>query len=235
MTLKTISRQTIRLPAQKRARRALRRAPLRFSPYAWAKLLYLRDLGPTEVGAFGISKADDLLLVGDLALVRQQCTEVTVKFDDSAVADYFDCRVDQGQMPEQFARIWVHTHPGSSAFPSGTDEETFERCFGTADWAVMFILARGGNTYARLRLGGGPGAELALPVEVDFSQPFAAAALLDWEAEYQAHVCRECPRAEAPRAKRLSSEIAAENLLNLDPFYGSSRHPLRESTYETWF
>ena len=71
----------------------MRRAPLRFSPYAWAKLLYLRDLGPTEVGAFGISTVDDLLLVGDLALVRQQCTEVTVKFDDSAVADYFDCQV----------------------------------------------------------------------------------------------------------------------------------------------
>ena len=29
---------------------------LRFSPYAWAKLLFLRDLGETEVGGFGICR-----------------------------------------------------------------------------------------------------------------------------------------------------------------------------------
>ena len=27
---------------------------LRFTPYAWAKLLWLRDAGPTEIGGFGI-------------------------------------------------------------------------------------------------------------------------------------------------------------------------------------
>ena len=27
---------------------------LRFTPYAWGKLIYVRDLGPTEVGGFGI-------------------------------------------------------------------------------------------------------------------------------------------------------------------------------------
>ena len=36
---------------------------LRFSPTAWAKLFYLRDLGDTEVGGFGISDPDDLLYV----------------------------------------------------------------------------------------------------------------------------------------------------------------------------
>ena len=33
---------------------------LRFSPTAWAKLLYLRDKSPNEVGGFGISAPDDL-------------------------------------------------------------------------------------------------------------------------------------------------------------------------------
>ena len=63
-----------------------------------------------------------------------------------------------GLPPERFARIWVHTHPGKSPHPSITDEETFQRCFGNSDWAVMFILARGGQSYARLRLNAGPGA-----------------------------------------------------------------------------
>ena len=56
---------------------------LTFSPTAWAKLLFLRDLGPTEVGGFGITEPDDLLCVRDIVLVEQQCTETFVSFDDS--------------------------------------------------------------------------------------------------------------------------------------------------------
>ncbi len=40
------------------------------SPTAWAKIRFLRDLGPTEVGGFGISTDDDLLLVEDVRLVQ---------------------------------------------------------------------------------------------------------------------------------------------------------------------
>ena len=89
------------------------------------------------------------------------------------MADYFDDQVDQGRRPEEFARVWLHTHPGNSAQPSGIDEATFARVFGGADWAVMFILARGGQTYARLRFNVGPGGEISIPVEVDYSRPFA--------------------------------------------------------------
>ena len=47
----------------RRLRRPSRRPTLRFTPYAWAKLVFLRDLGPAEVGGFGISADDDLLLI----------------------------------------------------------------------------------------------------------------------------------------------------------------------------
>ncbi|MCI0361662.1 MAG: hypothetical protein L0211_24525 [Planctomycetaceae bacterium] len=168
-----------------------RALPLRLTPYAWAKLQRLRDLGDTEVGGFGISAAEDLLLVEDICLIRQQCSSITVKFDDEAVADYFDRQVDQGLAPERFARIWIHTHPGSSPHPSSTDEETFARCFGSADWAVMFILACGGQTYARLRFKAGPSGSLVLPVEVDFSQPFPSSEWGAWDAEYAESVLLE--------------------------------------------
>ena len=46
---------------------------LRFSPLAWAKLLFLRDFGDTEVGGFGIASDNDLLLIEDVQLVGQQC------------------------------------------------------------------------------------------------------------------------------------------------------------------
>jgi len=155
-----------------------------FTPYAWSKLLFLRDLGDSEVGGFGISAADDLLLVEDIQLIKQQCTSVMVKFDDVAVADFFDEQVDKGRKPEQFGRIWIHTHPGASPSPSMVDEETFVRSFGKSDWALMFIIAQQGATYSRLRFNSGPGGEVELPVRVDFSSDFSAADQQAWAAEY---------------------------------------------------
>ncbi len=161
---------------------------LRFSPTAWAKLLFLRDAGDTEIGGFGVTPADDLLFVEDVQLVAQCCTWASVEFDDEAVADFFDAEVDAGRRPEQFGRIWVHTHPGDSPQPSGTDEATFARVFGRSDWALMFIVARGGQCYARLRYNVGPGSDVELPVEVDYSRPFEGSNAEAWHEEYLANV-----------------------------------------------
>jgi proteasome lid subunit RPN8/RPN11 len=201
--------------------------PLRMTPYAWRKLLFLRDLGPTEVGGFGISAPDDLLLVQDITLVRQKCSPVTVKFDDQAVADHFDDYVDLDYAVERFARIWVHTHPGDSASPSCTDEETFARCFGNSDWAIMFILARRGETYARLTLNSGPGGSLLLPVEIDFSRPFQGTEELAWEQEYVTSVSEEIvlPFPEdvaGSRGSRERHDPLTEDWM-YDPFYYSER------------
>ena len=166
---------------------------MRFSPTAWAKLLYLRDRGDSEVGGFGLAAADALLFVEDVQLVRQQCTMMTVAFDDEAVADFFDRQVDRGLRPEQFARIWVHTHPGDCPEPSLTDERTFERVFGNSDWAVMFILARGGRSYARLAFNVGPGGALEIESSVDYSRPFGGSDAACWDQEYQTHVTAAPP------------------------------------------
>lgn len=172
------------------------RPTLKFAPTAWGKLVYLRDRGPTEIGAFGISDPKESLLITDLVLIPQECTAVTVKFDDAGVADYFDAQVDRGRRPEEFARLWLHSHPADSASPSSTDEATFTRVFGKADWAVMFILARGGASYARLRFRAGPGGQLRIPVEVDYAREFAASDQAAWNREYQENV--RMPLPEAP-------------------------------------
>jgi hypothetical protein len=161
---------------------------MRFSPVAWAKLLFLRDRGPTEVGGFGITPADDLLYVEDVRLVRQNCTAASVAFDDTAVAEFFEEQVDLVRRPEQFARIWIHTHPGESAQPSQVDEETFDRVFGACDWAVMFVLARGGETYARLRFRAGPGGDFDISTELDYEGEFGASDQRAWAEEYASSV-----------------------------------------------
>ncbi len=180
---------------------------LRFTPYAWSKLLFLRDIGETEVGGFGISSDEDLFLIEDFRLIKQCSTFATVKFDDEAVADFFDEQVDQGRQPEHCGRCWIHTHPGESAEPSCIDEETFARVFGASNWALMFILACGGETYARLRFGCGPGAELLVPVEVAWDVPFAGTDQEAWAQEYD-----ECVKAVVPKRLPKRQELNTEEL-----------------------
>src|SRR5690606_8148449 len=89
-----------------RRRQSQYRPMLRFTPYAWAKLVFLRDAGRIEVGGFGVSSERDLLLIEDVQLVQQRCGPTTVVFDDASVADYFDRQIDLGLQPERCGRIW---------------------------------------------------------------------------------------------------------------------------------
>ena len=52
----------------------------------------------------------------------------------------------------------------------------------------MFILARGGQTYARLRFGVGPKGDVLIPVSVDYSAPFDASDHDAWKLEYDASI-----------------------------------------------
>ena len=171
---------------------------LTFAPMAWLKLQFFCHAGRTEIGGFGVSAEQDLLYVEDFVTVRQQVTPVTVRFEDEAVADFFDACVDRGLHVEQCSRLWMHTHPGASVVPSVTDEETFAHCFGRCDWSLMFILGRTGLTYARLAVAAGPGAEVLLPTTVDWTAwpdwVAAEAGLLEaemarWREEYRQNIC----------------------------------------------
>jgi len=143
---------------------------LSFSPMAWLKLRLFLHADEVEVGGFGISSSHDLLYIEDFVTVRQTVTAASVEFDDDGVADHFDRCADQGIAPGRCGRIWIHTHPGSSPDPSFTDERTFERVFGTCDWAVMAIVARSGSTYGRLRFSAGPGGQAMIPLTVDWER-----------------------------------------------------------------
>lgn len=124
---------------------------LRFTPYAWAKLLFLRDHGNTEVSFYALTDKEDISKVIDVLMVPQKCSMAYTEFKDDGIADFFDKMVDAGHEIENFARIWVHTHPGASASPSNTDEKTFKDAFGNNHWAIMAILGTTGETTCRLR------------------------------------------------------------------------------------
>ena len=200
------SRSWPRLAATKTERtRVSQRPRLRFTPYAWAKLVFLRDLGPTEIGGFGICDPDDLLLVTDFVTVRQRCTSASVVFEDAAVTRFFSDQAMAGRPPESFDRVWIHTHPGNSARPSSTDERTFRRCFGQANWAVMCIVAEGGATYARYRSNAGPGMHRRLDVAVEYGVDFEASNQDAWKDEYHERVTVHDPFLGEPRFGKLSA------------------------------
>jgi len=181
-----------------------RKLALRFSPTAWAKLLYFRDKSDNEVSGFGIAESEDLLCVKEFVTVKQEVTGVSIKLDDEAVADFFDQQVDLGRRPEQFARTWLHTHPGNSPYPSITDEETFTRVFGNCQWALMFILSQDNRTYAKLSFNVGPGGQVLIPVEIDYSCDFGPTNRQLWDVEYQANV----------KAVEWSPSLGKESLVN---------------------
>ncbi len=46
---------------------------------------------------FGLTEREDLLLVHDIALIKQQVSSITVALDDMAVADFFEDQVELGR------------------------------------------------------------------------------------------------------------------------------------------
>ena len=52
----------------------------------------------------------------------------------------------------------------------------------------MFILAKGGQTYARLRFNAGPGGEVLIGVGIDYTQPFLGSDQLLWANDFKMHV-----------------------------------------------
>ena len=174
--------------------------------------MYFRDKSDNEVGGFGITEPDDLLFVQDFVTVKQQVTCVSVKFDDEAVANFFEDQVDLGRRPEQFARIWCHSHPGMSPEPSMTDEDTFVRVFGNCQWSVMLIVAEGNKTYAKLSFNVGPGGQVLIPVGVDYSCEFEPSNRRVWTAEYEANVATEL----------VANISASQNSFDQDEFGGTA-------------
>ncbi len=183
---------------------------LTFAPLAWLKLQFFCHAGDTEVGGFAITAMNAAWYIEDFITVPQDTSLVSVRFDDQAVANYFDECVDRGLTPDRFARIWLHTHPGSSVTPSATDEQTFSRVFGRCGWSIMAILGRTGRTYARLNFTDGPQGAILLKSRVDWAM--LPEVLSDrgrsldevasqWRDEYVAHI----------RAEPISSGIEASS------------------------
>jgi hypothetical protein len=190
---------------------------LRFTPYAWAKLIWFRDKGRTEIGGFGITNQDDPLLVEDIAIIKQTVSSASVEFDDTAVANHFEDMFDMGIQPINCGRVWIHTHPAGLNRPSGTDEQTFSRVFGKCDWAVMFILPKENGFYCRLESNIQPAHAVNINYMVDYTVPFSASCHEEWEEEYKENVIEKKFTVEKTKKKEMTlHDFLAKKARELD-------------------
>lgn len=191
------------------------------TPYAFAKTRFMRDIADCEVSGFCITAKKTPLLIEDFMLVKQEVGPASIDLDGDGICDFYERMVELGYQPAEFARVWMHTHPGTSPKPSGTDEDTFAKHFSDPDWSVMLILANGGAWYARLRFNVGPGGEMEVPVEIDWDAEFPESDQDGWLKEYQLYVT-ERPvivrpfahpnRATWPPDKRMANQIQSQQV-----------------------
>lgn len=157
---------------------------LRFTAYSYAKLIYWRDLGQTEIGCYGLTETDDPLLITDLRMIKQTCSSVSVDFDKEDSIKFVEEMTDKGIPLWQTQRIFIHTHPGDSPSPSGADEENFRDNFSIANCSIFYILAKGGKDYTRMRFNVPPGIDVDIRTQIDYSLPFKASDHEAWKKEY---------------------------------------------------
>lgn len=124
-----------------------------FHPIAWLELKWFLLHKPVEVSCMGIAEIPDHpLYITRLAWLPQNNSAGFVEFHEGAFSTHLNDSLDAGLQPYQATRIWIHTHPGGSPNPSGQDEDQLTQFMALNDWTVMFIMARTGATFCRLRV-----------------------------------------------------------------------------------
>lgn len=185
----------------------------RFTPTAWAKLIFFRDAGDTEVAGFAITSKNDPTLITDVHLVKQKCTGATFDLDVADVDEYMNRMLNNDIPPSECCRILWHTHPGPSPIPSGVDEQNFDKVFNATDFGTMLIISQTSDIYCRTRYNIGPKFDVESNVTIDFITDFTPPLWEAWKEEYKSNVTKQTMTFNTP--------------IN----HGNMHHPVDEDTF----
>ena len=166
------------------------------APRAYWRLQWLCHRTENEVSTMGVLAPErNPFEIGDVILVKQEVSPVHVDLDMTWWADkQVELYEDHGIQPWQTS-VWIHTHPSGVRGPSSIDLETMEGSFGAWSFAIMLVLTRDGQFYARLdfdhEFSGGCLGRFQVPCKVDVAWSEAGGlsvsseTVADWENEFQ--------------------------------------------------
>jgi proteasome lid subunit RPN8/RPN11 len=165
----------------------------------------------------------------NVVLLPQEVSSASVEFSEEGIANFYEDCIDEGLTPDQYSRIWIHTHPSGIYTPSGVDEKTFEEIFGKCDWAVMYILTKDNHEYCALQYNKTPKHRVELKEsKVDYSIPFPASNLEEWEKEYKENVKKKVYVKKEPVINKLSETSGFKKEY---PFQSSSKKSSWKKNY----
>lgn len=147
-----------------------------FTPRAFSKAMHWRyNKKGWEISGQGISYSANRLYIDDFELVKQESSSVTTDFDDQGWLEFMhEMKTGRNLQPFQFLSVLVHTHPGFSTNPSGTDEKNWKDRIekDQRDFYVMCIVSDGPESaHARLFMKEPVSLVTEIPVKIDWSGP----------------------------------------------------------------
>ena len=75
--------------------------------------LFLRDIGPTEIGGFGIASVAKIVYSSKTSHSSLRSARRYPSLSTTTPSQIFSTtKLIEGLVPARFARIWIHTHPG---------------------------------------------------------------------------------------------------------------------------
>lgn len=139
-------------------------------PYqSYRKVMEYAVASPGEITGFAeveFDKENYIFRMGEVYLLKQECTSADVEMDDDALDAFNDQLIEQGVT--QLPRLWWHSHNDFNVFFSGTDENTITY-LAHESYVVALVVNKKRQMYAKARINGEvPFVIEPLKVEVDY-------------------------------------------------------------------
>jgi len=124
-----------------------------YIPFAsWQKIMWYTEIATQEISGFAdveYNAEAGRFEVGNVYLVKQECTATETEMDDEAIADFnYQLVKDHGMT--QLPRLWWHSHVNMGAFLSGTDEDTLAK-FKNDSWMISLVVNKRAESKVKIR------------------------------------------------------------------------------------
>jgi proteasome lid subunit RPN8/RPN11 len=122
----------------------------------WARIMYFAKEADGEISGMGITPKENRWHIEEFVLPKQECTAAHTEFDGTELAKLMDEYIVKGYEPWQTQRVWIHTHPGFSAEPSGPDWANFDANYvrdRDDSWGTMIVVNQKGEVSVNVWFG----------------------------------------------------------------------------------